>query len=85
MDQAQVDVTEPLRDLPDAVIHEGVAGDVQAQQPLPAAGEVQQAAHHRRYHIAERPGGVLTGQGRHPDLGVVAGDDPGLPGRQRGR
>ena len=87
VDQAQVDVAEPLRDLADAVMHEGVARDVQAQPPLPVAGEVQQAAHHRRHDVAEWPGRVLAGQRRHPYLGVAVGvgDDPGLPGRQRHR
>ncbi|HEX5296201.1 MAG TPA: hypothetical protein VFW50_04360 [Streptosporangiaceae bacterium] len=66
-------------------MHERVAGDVQTQQPLPGTGEVQQAAHHRWHDVAERPGRVLAGQGRHPDLGIATGHDVGLPGFQHDR
>ena len=53
---------------------------IMAAPPLPGAGEVQQAAHHRRYDVAERPGRVLAGQGRHLDLGIATGHDVRLPG-----
>jgi hypothetical protein len=71
VDHAEVDVGIAPGDLFDAVVEEGVAGEVAPQHDLPPPGELEHAAHHWGDHQCQRLGGVLARQGRDPHLDIT--------------
>ena len=73
----------PPGDLVDAVVHQGVPGDVHAQQPLAGPAEVQQAPHYGGNQVTEGPGRVWPGKEVTPTAASPRVMVLRLPVRQR--
>ena len=71
---SDVERTAPLQHLAEERPVEGVAADVAAPGHVPAADQLEHAAHHLRQHLLQRAGAVDAGHRGDPQRVVAAGE-----------
>jgi hypothetical protein len=83
MEESQVDLRVASRDLAQAIIEERIPPNVEAEELLAPAPELQQAAHPWRQQVDHGIRSVLGWHGSHAEFGITISDRVHFPGIKR--